>query len=80
MSTFKIGNEYARAFGPLYARTPKAVFAAIAFSFALRLNEDHADRAAAEFLKEWETLHANGIVDQRPPSRPGRIVPQRPKQ
>jgi hypothetical protein len=66
MAINKISNEYARAFGDLYERTPKAVFAAIAFS-ALTCGGDNWDGGQAALLKEWRTLHANGIVPQAPP-------------
>jgi hypothetical protein len=62
----KIHNEYAVAFGKLYADTPKAVFAAVAFSFAMRLSEDKPKEAIAEFVREWLVLHDQGIVPQRP--------------
>lgn len=62
----KLHNEYSREFGRLYADTPKAVFAAIAYSFAMRLNEDQSDAALAEFMKEWRVLHQQGILPQRP--------------
>ena len=50
----------------MYAGTPKAVFAAIAYSFAMRLNEDQPEAAIAEFMKEWRVLHEQAIVPQRP--------------
>lgn len=62
----KTHNEYALAFGRIYDETPKAVFAAIAYSFAMRLNEDQPEAAIAGFLKEWTILHNQGIVPQRP--------------
>lgn len=51
---FKIHNEYAQTFGRLYAKTPKAVFAAVAFSLAFR-NVDGAsvDASIKHFLHEW---------------------------
>lgn len=64
---FKLQNEYADALGAeLYERTPKAVLAAIAVS-ALTTGGERLGEAAKLLLKEWETLHLNGIVPQRPP-------------
>jgi len=67
MRGMKIGNEYAgAAFGNAYATVPKAVFAALAFSLAMRLTCD-AEHAARELLaEEWATLHRCGIVPQKP--------------
>lgn len=64
---FKTMNEYARALGAVYEDTPKAVFAAVAFSYAARLTGDTSEAAAVrEFLHEWRILHENGIVPQEP--------------
>jgi hypothetical protein len=62
----KAGNEYAQAFERLYATIPKAVFAAVAYLFAMRLNKDQPDKAVGEFLNEWRILHQQGIVPQKP--------------
>jgi hypothetical protein len=65
----KTNNEYAKAFGRLYAKTPKAVFAAVAFSYASWASGEEAHTGAetvARFVKEWRILHENGIVPQRP--------------
>ncbi len=62
----KIGNNYAEAFGRLYAKTPKAVFAAIVYSYTSS-GGDHPEVAMKNFLDEWAILHQNGIVDQEPP-------------
>lgn len=62
----KIHNEYAGAFGRVYAETPKAVFAAIAYSFAMRLSEDQPEAAITEFMKEWRVLYEQAIVPQKP--------------
>jgi hypothetical protein len=65
MHGLKLSNEYARIFGPLYEQTPKAVFAAIALSFAfMDIEEAGWEQAVKRVLKEWQTLHANGIVPQ----------------
>ena len=67
-------NEYANAFGSPYCETPKAVFAAIALSFAVQLAgeeqatwDETAKQAVALVMREWRCLHANGIVPQAPP-------------
>lgn len=64
----KLSNEYAQAFGPLYARIPKSVFAAVAFSFAGWASGSEArdtDEQVERFMEEWRTLQANGIVPQK---------------
>jgi hypothetical protein len=67
MAINKTYNDYALAVGSdLYRDIPKAVFAAIAVS-ALTCGGDQIDEAAARVLAEWEILHANGIVPQKPP-------------
>jgi len=80
----KLSNEYQRAFGSLYAKTPKAVLAAVAFSFAWRDSEGVGIEEALSYITdEWWKLHQNGIVQQRPPkdaiSRTRR-PPTRPRQ
>lgn len=62
----KIVSEYARAFGENYRRIPKAVFAAIAFSFASRGGDDFEHGAEAA-INEWWVLYENNIVRQKPP-------------
>lgn len=74
----KSSNEYAQSFGRLYAKIPKAVFAAVAFSYAnISCGEDGHESGSAEetvrrFLHEWEVLRENGIVPQKPPKAEGR--------
>jgi hypothetical protein len=63
---FKLGNPYQQEF-PNYAETPKAVIAAIAFSFALMQAEDDWDEAVKLIEREWGILFDNEIVPQRPP-------------
>ena len=68
---FKRSNEYQRAFGRLYARTPKAVFAAVALSYANWAGGEEAPTVAdavPRFLHEWQMLYENGIVWQKPPA------------
>jgi hypothetical protein len=61
-------NDYAKSLGPMYARTPKAVFAAIAYSFADRIIANPDADLAKVIKEEWAVLHDNGIVPQKPPS------------
>lgn len=54
-----------------YDRTPKAVYAAIAVSFAMILQGEGSDEErlalAADFIQdEWGKLHAAGVIPQRP--------------
>jgi len=62
----KQSNSYAQMFPRLYAKTPKAVFAAVAFSYASAGGDNQRD-AVPRFLEEWKILHDNGIVPQEPP-------------
>lgn len=45
-----------------YDDTPKAVFAALAFSLAMRLSEDNYGEARKLLLREWNILTRNDIV------------------
>ena len=64
----KATNEYQRAFGKLYAKTPKSVFAAVALSLAyMDVEEAGLPQAVAHFLSEWRCLNENGIVPQKAP-------------
>jgi hypothetical protein len=67
MSGLKVMNEYAARVDDLYARTPKAVFAAVAVSLLTAGGEPGIDANAA-LLHEWKVLHENGIVPQAPPA------------
>jgi hypothetical protein len=51
-------------------KTPKTVYAALAFSFAMRLCEDDQDRALELLRDEWGALHRVGIVPQKVPKVP----------
>ena len=64
----KIFNDYAAVIDRIYADTPKAVLAAIAVS-ALTQGGDFLDEALPRLLREWDTLHANGIVPQPVPTK-----------
>lgn len=62
---FKVRNSYANMLNG-YRETPKAVFAAVALSLAMRLCDDDPREAADLIDREWATLHANGVVPQKP--------------
>jgi hypothetical protein len=70
----KRSNSYAASI-PDYQRIPKSVFAAIALSFAERLSDDGS--AQNTLFREWESLHANGIVSQVPGKLGGRPKKER---
>jgi hypothetical protein len=61
----KKSNEYAKQFGRRYGKIPKAVFAAVAFSYASS-GGDVQEHGVAKVLEEWRILHDNGIVPQKP--------------
>lgn len=67
MRGMKTSNEYARSL-VAYDRIPKAVLAAVAYSFASRIIEDSDSPTMIELaiLDEWDVLHQNGIVPQGP--------------
>lgn len=64
----KKDNEYAREL--LNIDAPKTVWMALAYSFAARIMEGegvHASSAVEALVwSEWEILHANNIVPQKP--------------
>lgn len=62
------GNEYAAKLGKLLEECPKNVLAAIAVS-VLSSGGDYLDLAAQRVAKEWDILHENGIVPQKPTKR-----------
>lgn len=67
MRGVKLGNEYLGVLGKgAYAAIPKAVFAAIAISVINRDCEDNMDAVHGALIREWWTLHYNGIVPQKP--------------
>ena len=71
--TMKRSNEYANGFGREYARIPKAVFAAVAYSYAnWACGQEASDNAVivARFMQEWQTLYDNGLVPQKPAKHP----------
>lgn len=73
MGVGKTMNEYAAvidgvhgAKDNVYEVAPKAVIAAVAVSL-LSCGGDNLDAARDAFIREWWTLHENGIVPQKPP-------------
>lgn len=60
------GNEYQEVLGDDFDKIPKSVLAAIAVSFASS-GGDYLSSARVAVMKEWDTLHKNGIVPQAPP-------------
>jgi len=69
----KMLNDYARTLGALYDDTPKAVFAALAVS-SLTCGGDALAEARERVLAEWQILHDNGIVPQKPPREAAEAV------
>ena len=64
----KLSNEYADLIpGKIYSSIPKAVWAAIAISFATG-GGDRPEDAVRAIVCEWRTLADNGIVPQKPPA------------
>jgi hypothetical protein len=63
----KISNEYARGFAQLYTKTPKAVFAAVVWSWGGGGVGNPPELTRENFLKEWKILFDSGIVKQKPP-------------
>lgn len=63
---FKIRNEYSALITD-YDRIPKAVFAAVAASFAnMVCCEDDLTQVNDAILNEWKALYEAGIVPQKP--------------
>lgn len=62
MRNGKVGNEYADELAGIDAS--KTVWKAIAFSFAMHLAGEQG--AVGLCFSEWEALHSNGIVPQKP--------------
>lgn len=60
----KKSNQYADVCDA-HIGAPKDVYAALAFSLAMRLSSDDPRAAVAELRSEWDILHANGIVPQK---------------
>jgi len=49
--------------------TPKSVFADLAMSAALRINDDDFHAAKKWLVEEWVVLHDNKITPQKPPTK-----------
>lgn len=60
-----LNNNYAQAAEGLLGEIPKAVWAAIAVS-SLTCGGDHLEYAAERVAQEWQVLHQNGVVAQKP--------------
>lgn len=79
----KLSNQYAGALGRLYDLTPKAVFAAVAYSYATWACGEEAktsEKVVMRLLEEWRVLHENGIVPQKPPTAAPQLMnPRRPR-
>jgi hypothetical protein len=65
MNLKNLSNEYQQALGALFGEMPKAVLAAVAVSAFSNGGDDLAG-AAGRIAAEWDVLHANGIVPQKP--------------
>lgn len=51
-----------------FDKCPKAVLFEIARQFAMLANgEEDAEAAFARMRSEWDALHVNGVVPQKPP-------------
>lgn len=59
----KLPNEYMRTL-PGYEETPKAVYAALAYSLAMRLTDEDRTKALALLADEWQALNDCQIVPQ----------------
>jgi hypothetical protein len=67
MRGMKIGNEYAQQLRSRYAKTPKAVLAAVVVSLLVKQSgKEDFDGVLDAFVQEWAILHQNGIVSQKP--------------
>ena len=60
MNPYALGRDF-------YHETPKAVFAAIAYSYCSAGGDADDATSRRNFLNEWRILFENGIVPQRPP-------------
>jgi hypothetical protein len=65
-----------------FDKCPKAVLFEIARQFGMRVADDFtADAAFATVQNEWDVLHAQKIVPQKPPGKarePRKLGPARP--
>lgn len=64
----KTTNHYCAKY-PQYAKTPKAVIAAVAFSLAQRICNDSAAEAALLLSDEWDALYVTTVVSQKRPAK-----------
>lgn len=64
---FKKSNSYQELLSQeFYEKCPKAVLAAIAVSFVINHQGSDADVAEEIILHEWDILHKNGTIPQKP--------------
>lgn len=64
---FKKENSYQKILTPeFYEKCPKAVLAAIAVSFVINHQDSRADMAEEIIMHEWDILHKNGTIPQKP--------------
>lgn len=72
----KIENSYSQTIpADFYSVCPKAVFAALAASLMLNHCAVPAGELTEALLKEWYTLHMQGIVPQCPPKSLWQMFP-----
>lgn len=65
---FKKENQYQQQLdGRFYDKCPKAVFAALAVSYAVNHGIVSFEEITGELLSEWNNLYNQGIVSQKPP-------------
>jgi hypothetical protein len=62
----KTGNDYKNLLS-FYDLIPKAVLAAVAVPYATG-GGDHPERGGEQVAREWQLLHENGMVPQKPPA------------
>jgi hypothetical protein len=68
-SAGKIINDYVNDMNfSLCTETPKAVLAALLVSYLVNHAGVDFDELPAKIIDEWQVLHDNGIVKQKPPS------------
>lgn len=66
----KTTNAYVGALPDIYDKIPKAVLAAVAVSFAIRLDGEGNVKAVQQMIvDEWLALHEAGILDAQDPHK-----------
>lgn len=66
-----IKNSYARILtDDFYKKCPKEVLAAISVSFSMLIDDpENAGDWEKAIIREWDILHRNGIIRQKPPTK-----------